>query len=126
MANFKGFKQVLASDYAGLSADDKKGYLWFVRENAESEKGAIYFGSRLYADVTDVDLNGFYTKEEVDNALAGKADADVVTTVNGLATLVEEVMGLIGIEMPNDKLELVLGESFEGVETVVAALELLL
>lgn len=125
MANFKGFKQVLASDYAGLSADDKKGYLWFVRENAESEKGAIYFGSRLYADVTDVDLNGFYTKEEVDNALAGKADADVVTTVNGLATLVEEVMGLIGIEMPNDKLELVLGESFEGVETVVAALELL-
>ena len=125
MANFKGFKQVLASDYAGFSADDKKGYLWFVRENAESEKGAIYFGSRLYADVTDVDLNGFYTKEEVDNALAGKADADVVTTVNGLATLVEEVMGLIGIEMPNDKLELVLGESFEGVETVVAALELL-
>ena len=125
MANFKGFKQVLAADYAALSADEKKGYLWFVREDAESEKGAIYFGSRLYADVTDVELGDYYTKEEVDNALAGKADAGIVTTVTSLAALVEEVMGLIGIEMPNDKLELVLGESFEGVETVVAALELL-
>ena len=50
MANFKGFKQVFLSTYNGLTEDEKKGYLWLVRESAESDSpSAIYFGTRKYA-----------------------------------------------------------------------------
>ena len=44
----KGFKFVLSDEYAQLSAEDKFGYLWFVRDSEEATDGRMYFGSRLY------------------------------------------------------------------------------
>lgn len=130
MANFKGFKQVLLADFEALGYDDKKGYMWFVRENAEAENGAIYFGSRLYGNCS-ADLSGYYTKDEVDAALESKANtADLnekadSKEVSALSALVAEIMRLIGLSVSEESISLVLGEAFEGAETVVAALELL-
>ena len=55
MANFKGFKQVTLDVYNGLTAEEKKNYLWLVRELSGSTvlSSAIYFGSRKYAEVND-------------------------------------------------------------------------
>ena len=132
MANFKGFKQVLAADYNSLSVDEKKGYMWLVRENKEATDGAIYFGSRLYANSTaDVDLSGYYTKDEVDAALVNKLEASDLeeyaktTDVSAISALVADVMNLIGLTVSEDSISLVLGDSFEGADSVVAALELL-
>lgn len=56
---FKGIQQVTKGYFSDLSAEAKKGYLWFVREPITDEEGAenplgndkysIYFGSRQYA-----------------------------------------------------------------------------
>ena len=130
MANFKGFKQVLLADFEALGYEEKKGYMWFVRENAEAENGAIYFGNRLYGNCS-ADLSGYYTKEEVNAALESKANAADLdkkadsNEVSALSALVAEVMRLIGLSVSEDSISLVLGEAFEGAETVVAALELL-
>lgn len=55
MANFKGFKQVSLSTYLATSEENRKDYLWFVREfSGETVIGSsIYFGNRKYADLTD-------------------------------------------------------------------------
>lgn len=45
---FKGIKQVLYEAYSGTTADEKKGFLWFVRNDSGSTGGDIYFGSRHY------------------------------------------------------------------------------
>lgn len=130
MANFKGFKQVFLADFEALGYEEKKGYMWFVRENAEAENGAIYFGNRLYGNCS-ADLSGYYTKEEVNAALDSKANAADLdekadsNEVSALSALVAEVMRLIGLSVSEDSISLVLGEAFEGAETVVAALELL-
>jgi uncharacterized lipoprotein NlpE involved in copper resistance len=121
MANFKGFKQVFKSEYEATA--NKVGYLWFVRENADSEMGEIYFGSRLYGKCS-ADFNDFYNKEEVDNLLAEYAKKTELEKY-ALVSLVEEIMGLIGIQASEESISLVLSESFEGAGTVVAALELL-
>lgn len=121
MANFKGFKQVFKSEYEATA--NKVGYLWFVRENADSEMGEIYFGSRLYGKCS-ADFSNFYNKEEVDNLLADYAQKTELEKY-ALVSLVEEIMGLIGLQASEDSISLVLSESFEGASTVVAALELL-
>lgn len=56
---FKGIQQVKYDTFSKLTAEAKKGYLWFVREPITDEEGAenplgndkysIYFGSRQYA-----------------------------------------------------------------------------
>lgn len=48
MQTFKGFKQVTASAYQ--AAEDKAGYLWFVRSNISGDtyEGDIYFGTKHY------------------------------------------------------------------------------
>ncbi len=55
---FKGIQQVVMSTFTGKTADEKKGYLWFVREPVGDTEGAenplgndkfhIYFGTRCY------------------------------------------------------------------------------
>lgn len=143
MANFKGFKQVFKSEFEALPNKNKVGYLWFVRENINSEMGEIYFGSRLYGKCSaDVDLSDFYNKGEVDALLANKLEESALADYAkrdelneyvksselsnyALVTLVEEVMGLIGLSASEDSISLVLSESFDGADTVVAALELL-
>lgn len=143
MANFKGFKQVFKSEFEALPNKNKVGYLWFVRENIDSEMGEIYFGSRLYGKCSaDVDLSDYYEKSEVDTLLANKLEESALADYAkkdelrdyvksselsnyALITLVEEVMGLIGLSVSEDSISLVLSESFDGADTVVAALELL-
>lgn len=56
---FKGIQQVKYETFSKLTADEKKGYLWFVRKPMADEEGAenplgndrysIFFGSRQYA-----------------------------------------------------------------------------
>lgn len=55
MANFKGFKQVSLAAYNGLTDEEKKNYLWLVRDfsGATVVSSAIYFGTRKYAEVND-------------------------------------------------------------------------
>ena len=48
MSNFLGIKQVLFSDYSGLTQAQKIGYLWLVRNGEGSNSFDIYFGSRKY------------------------------------------------------------------------------
>ena len=55
---FKGIQQVVMSTFTGKTAEEKKGYLWFVREPVGDTEGAenplgndkfhIYFGTRCY------------------------------------------------------------------------------
>ena len=52
---FKGFKQLLAAEYANLKTnypEELSGILSFVRESATSEEGTIYLGTRKYSSVT--------------------------------------------------------------------------
>ena len=48
MATVKGFKQVTLAAYQ--AAEDKVGYLWFVRSDVSGDtyEGDIYFGTRHY------------------------------------------------------------------------------
>lgn len=117
MAIFKGFRQVLQSEYDAALNEEKKGYMWFVRENAESEDGKIYFGTRLYANAIDA-----YTKEEVDEFLNGKIGVD---EFSAMSALVADIMSLIGLTVEEEDISLTLSEAFNGATTVVAALELL-
>ncbi len=45
---FKGVRFELLETYNNISDEEKKGILWFVRNNADDEKGDIYFGKRHY------------------------------------------------------------------------------
>ncbi len=129
MANFKGFKQVLKSEFD--AATDKVGYLWFVRENAEATMGEIYFGSRLYGKCSNVDLGNYYNRGEIDAFLANKLEASALepyaekTALEAVLVLVNEVMNLIGLSVEDDAIKLILSDSFDGAKNVVAALELL-
>lgn len=56
MANFKGFKQVSLSTYLATSEENRKDYLWFVREFSGETvvSTSIYFGNRKYADLAEL------------------------------------------------------------------------
>jgi len=45
---FKGIKQAYQSTYDSASVEDRKAFLWLVRENAQDTYGKIYFGNRCY------------------------------------------------------------------------------
>ncbi len=68
MANFKGFKQVSLATYNGLTDEEKKQYLWLVRDVNEGvvASSAIYFGTRKYAEVNDNSAS----EEQFSNLLA--------------------------------------------------------
>ena len=80
MANFKGFKQVSLAAYNGLGNEEKKNYLWLVRDLSGSTvvSSAIYFGTRKYAEVNDA------VTEKVDRL------------INGLASIVDENGDFVG------------------------------
>lgn len=69
MANFKGFKQVSLAAYNGLGIEEKKNYLWLVRDLSGGTvvSSAIYFGTRKYAEVNDA------VTEKVDRLINGLA-----------------------------------------------------
>lgn len=76
MANFKGFKQVSLAAYNGLGNEEKKNYLWLVRDLSGGTvvSSAIYFGTRKYAEVNDA------VTEKVDRLINGLAS---IVDVNG-------------------------------------------
>ena len=80
MANFKGFKQVSLAAYNGLGNEEKKNYLWLVRDLSGGTvvSSAIYFGTRKYAEVNDA------VTEKVDRL------------INGLASIVDENGDFVG------------------------------
>ena len=71
MANFKGFKQVSLAAYNGLTDNEKKNYLWLVRDLSGDTvvSSAIYFGTRKYAEVND----STYMEAKVDRLIQGLA-----------------------------------------------------
>lgn len=80
MANFKGFKQVSLAAYNGLGNEEKKNYLWLVRDLSGGTvvSSAIYFGTRKYAEVNDA------VTEKVNRL------------INGLASIVDENGDFVG------------------------------
>ena len=68
---FKGIKQAYQSTYDSASVEDKKAFLWLVRENALDTHGKIYFGNRCYG-VYDESM------EYIDNILNILSDAGIV------------------------------------------------
>ena len=72
---FLGFKQVLKATYD--SEINKVGYIWFVRPNAESEDGDIYFGSRHYGHFSANEVEAISAKvAEIINGLGFSEDGD--------------------------------------------------
>lgn len=71
---FLGFKQNLLSTFVALSDDEKKGYLWLVRDdvNEGSKKCQIYLGTKLYAETNDGSAD--IVLEKLANAFGGLLD----------------------------------------------------
>ena len=108
MANFKGFKQTTLESYLATSVEDRKNYLWLVRnlgENQEVLSAAIYFGNRKYAELND----------------DAASTAEVENIKNALGELVDENGEWVGF-LPFDEHEL-LGNS--GITSVADALSVL-
>ena len=110
MANFKGFKQVSLAAYNGLGNEEKKNYLWLVRDLSGGTvvSSAIYFGTRKYAEVNDA------VTEKVDRL------------INGLASIVDENGDFVGFMSEGHELlssANSLTELFEILENAVLANE---
>ena len=110
MANFKGFKQVSLATYNGLGNEEKKNYLWLVRDLSGGTvvSSAIYFGTRKYAEVNDA------VTEKVDRL------------INGLASIVDENGDFVGFMSEGHELlssANSLTELFEILENAVLANE---
>ena len=75
MAEFKGFKQVSLSTYLATSEENRKDYLWFVREFSGETvvSSAIYFGNRKYADLTG-EIEKDVRVDNIINSLGGFVD----------------------------------------------------
>ena len=110
MANFKGFKQVSLATYNGLGNEEKKNYLWLVRDLSGGTvvSSAIYFGTRKYAEVNDA------VTEKVDRL------------INGLASIVDGNGDFVGFMSEGHELlssANSLTELFEILESAVLANE---
>ena len=107
MANFKGFKQVSLTAYNGYSDEEKKNYLWLVRDLSGETvlSAAIYFGTRKYAELND----------------DAASEAKVENIVNSLGDLIDENGEWVGF-LPFDEHEL-LGNS--GITSLTDALSVL-
>lgn len=109
MANFKGFKQVSLATYNGYTDEEKKNYLWLVRDLSGETvlSSAIYFGTRKYAEVND------------DSAVEAKLDR----LIAGLADVVDENGDFVGFTPDHELLSSAetLTELFEILESAVLA-----
>ena len=110
MANFKGFKQVSLDNYNSFSDEEKKNYLWLVRDLSGGTvvSSAIYFGTRKYAEVND------------------DVTAKVDRLINGLASIVDENGDFVGFMSEGHELlssANSLTELFEILENAVLANE---
>ncbi len=110
MANFKGFKQVSLAAYNGLTDNEKKNYLWLVRDLSGDTvvSSAIYFGTRKYAEVND----------------STQMEAKVDRLIQGLASIVDENGDFVGFMSEGHELLAsanTLTELFEILENAVLA-----
>ena len=113
---FKGIKSVLGTTFAGVSAADRKGYIWFVRTVVDTDATAegvqddgnltndeydIYFGTKHYAHYQEGQFEALESK---------------VTELQGengdLAAVLLKVVGLINADVDNQKI-LVMDEEFD-------------
>lgn len=110
MADFKGFKQVSLAAYNGLTDQEKKHYLWLVRDMSGETvvSSAIYFGTRKYAEVND----------------SSSVDAKVERLISGLTSIVDENGDFAGFMREGHELlssATTLTELFEILENAVLA-----
>ena len=98
----KGFQFVLTNEYEQMADDQKQGYMFFVRDNAEATEGKIYFGTRLYS--SSVSSEDAATLADKIDALDMKADAiDTKTEANAtkidafkdLVEVIDEKIGVV-------------------------------
>ena len=73
---YKGLRFELKNIYNSLSDDQKKGFLWFVRESNDDTKGDIYFGTRHYGSsrgdaLTEEEINSILTNYATKKELTG-------------------------------------------------------
>lgn len=106
MANFLGFKQVTLATYNGLTDEAKKHYLWLVRdvESGSTVHAAIYFGTRLYAQMNETDSS---LNEKVENIITSLGDAiDENGEFVGFLPIAEhEILGVSSIHNLTEALE---------------------
>lgn len=117
---FKGIKSVLGTSFAEVSAEERKGYIWFVRTiptteedsdaDAEGNQGDgnlandeydIYFGTKHYAHYQEGQFEALETKI---SEVAGDASA--------VATALEKVAALINAGEDYNSIT-VMGESYD-------------
>lgn len=75
MANFLGFKQVKKNTFAAVEDSAKKNYMWLVRDE-EKGTAAIYFGTRLYAEVNNNDAQVAAQVSDIIKSLGASVDED--------------------------------------------------
>ena len=108
MANFKGFKQVSLAAYNGYSDEEKKNYLWLVRDLSGETvlSAAIYFGTRKYAELND----------------DAASEAKVENIVSSLGNIVDENGEWVGF-LPFDEHELLGNTGVTSLEDALSVLE---
>lgn len=105
MANFNGFKQVIAKE--GMTFEN--GYLYFVRTNTDKKDGYLYLNGKKYATAEDVkaELLGSITENDAKtfeavnlaiNELAETIGDDTKGLVKEIATLRADMESLSGGE----------------------------
>lgn len=107
MANFKGFKQVSLATYQATSEENRKDYLWLVRELSGETviSSSIYFGNRKYADLTG----------EVE-------DARVAKIITSLGSAIDENGEWVGF-LPIEDHEILANSAITSVSDALEALE---
>ena len=120
---FKGIKSVLGTTFAGVSAADRKGYIWFVRTVVDTDATAegvqddgnlindeydIYFGTKHYAHYQEGQFEALESKV---TELQGE-NAD-------LAAVLLKVVGLINADVDNQKIS-VMDEEFDSLAAAFA------
>ena len=105
MANFKGFKQVSLDAYNNTPLEEKKNYLWLVRDLSGETvlSSAIYFGSRKYAEVND-DAASNEKVNDIINTLGSAVDENG-EWVGFLPLDEHEILGDSGLTSISDALE---------------------
>ena len=105
MANFKGFKQVSLDAYNNTPLEEKKNYLWLVRDLSGETvlSSAIYFGSRKYAEVND-DAASNEKVNDIINTLGSAVDQNG-EWVGFLPLDEHEILGDSGLTSISDALE---------------------
>lgn len=107
MANFKGFKQVSLATYQATSEENRKDYLWLVRELSGETviSSSIYFGNRKYADLTG----------EVE-------DVRVAKIITSLGSAIDENGEWVGF-LPIEEHEILANSAITSVSDALEALE---